>query len=62
MTLELIELFKSETFQIFFFDHNDRELLSYEARVAANPLTNRIRNYRLSKPGRELALIKGQRR
>ena len=59
MTLELIELFKSETFQVFFFDHNDRELLSCEARVAANPLTNRIRNYRLSRPGCEIALIEG---
>lgn len=59
MTLELIELFKSETFQVFFFDHNDRELLTCEARVAANPLTNRIRNYRLSKSGYELALIEG---
>ena len=59
MTLELIELFKSETFQVFFFDHNDRELLSCEAHVTANPLTNRIRNYRLSKPGHEMALIEG---
>jgi len=56
-TLELIELFKSETFQIFFFDFNDRELLSCEARVTANSLFNRIRNYRLSKTGHEKAVI-----
>jgi hypothetical protein len=57
MTLELIDLFKLETFHVFFFDHNDREFLSCKARITANSLTNRIRNYRLSKPGREIALI-----
>lgn len=56
-TLELIELFKSETFHTFFFDFNDRELLSCEACVSENSLTNRIRNYRLSKRGHETAII-----
>lgn len=56
-TLELIELFKSDNFQVFFFDFNDRELLSCEAHISANTLTNRIRNYRLSKTGHEKAVI-----
>ena len=58
-TFDLLELFQVDTFNVYFFDLNDRELLSCVARVVANPLKNTIRNEELSELEDEKSLLDG---